>query len=214
MTKHHAPRPVTLDQVGAFSIALLDHVPDYAARRAILLAALDVFNLAPPTHTDPDTPAGDLAAIARRAGAIAAQPGDPADSPTGSGAYIRETYDVPAHRHGHVLIDGHHGVIVGFEGQYLLVQFDGETAWVRAHPTWHVLYLADPAADDRVHLALVYDRGAGRLLREIQVNAADRRRVREELERLAPAEHVEVVVLTGTSRESIQATHSRYWATS
>lgn len=62
-----------------------------------------------------------------------------------SGSYVRAYYQVPAYRGDRVVIDSRPGVITGFNHQYLLVRFDGETDSVPAHPTWRVTYLADPA---------------------------------------------------------------------
>lgn len=66
--------------------------------------------------------------------------GRPHWSTDGAGAYIRHYYKVPAHIDGRVVVDGRPGVVVGFDGAYLLVQFDDSPATRRAHPTWHVDY--------------------------------------------------------------------------
>lgn len=59
------------------------------------------------------------------------------------GEYVRSHYGVPAYRDGriHFAWDGRNGTIVGFDGQYLLVLFDGDTEPSTLHPTWLVEYL-------------------------------------------------------------------------
>jgi hypothetical protein len=57
-----------------------------------------------------------------------------------AGDYVRRYYRVPAHVDGRIVLDGRPGVIVGFDGQYLVVRFDDSPAVRRAHPTWRVDY--------------------------------------------------------------------------
>jgi hypothetical protein len=63
------------------------------------------------------------------------------------GEYIRSRYGVRAHVNVRVSVDyqgRRTGTIVGFDGAYLLVAFDGqETPW-RLHPTWRVDYQNNP----------------------------------------------------------------------
>lgn len=59
----------------------------------------------------------------------------------GSLDYVRSYYRVPANVGGRVTVDGRAGRIIGGDGQYLLVRFDGELWVSRAHPTWRVEYL-------------------------------------------------------------------------
>lgn len=63
------------------------------------------------------------------------------------------------------------------------------------------------------NLLIAYDRRSGRILRETSYDdAQEALRVRLEIEhRSSFGPEVEVVVLSGGTRESIQRTHARYW---
>jgi len=58
-----------------------------------------------------------------------------------AGAYVRSYYQVPAHVGGRVLFQGLPVVIVGFRGQYLLVDLGDGADPASLHPTWRVEYL-------------------------------------------------------------------------
>ena len=66
--------------------------------------------------------------------------------------YIRDCYKVPAKRGGTIRFTNtrgaaQDGVIVGSDGQYLKVSFDGMRP-VKLHPAWNVEYLdAAPVKD-------------------------------------------------------------------
>lgn len=59
--------------------------------------------------------------------------------------YIRKTYGVPARKGGIVIYSGgekpRNGLIVGAEGQYLLVKLGSDKGTYRLHPTWKVEYV-------------------------------------------------------------------------
>jgi len=55
--------------------------------------------------------------------------------------YVRRYYDVPAEAGRRILWDGEPGKIVGADGCYLSVRFDGDPGPVSLHPTWRVDYL-------------------------------------------------------------------------
>jgi hypothetical protein len=59
--------------------------------------------------------------------------------------YIRKMYGVPAKRGGRIEFQYTKpptlGTIVGADGQYLSVRFDGKKHSVNLHPTWEVTYL-------------------------------------------------------------------------
>lgn len=57
--------------------------------------------------------------------------------------YIKEAYGVNAEVGQRVIVDGKPGRIIGFDGAYLRVRFDGETVAVNCHPTWRVTYLPE-----------------------------------------------------------------------
>jgi hypothetical protein len=62
------------------------------------------------------------------------------DTANDNGGYVRNYYKVPAHLQTPVAVDGDPGVIVGFNGAYLMVLFEGAELPVPVHPTWHVEY--------------------------------------------------------------------------
>lgn len=55
--------------------------------------------------------------------------------------YIRDYYGMAAEIGQRVVVDGRLGRIVGFDGAYLRVLFDGAVLPVNCHPTWCVTYL-------------------------------------------------------------------------
>ena len=55
-----------------------------------------------------------------------------------SAAYVRTYYGVDYKRGDRVVVDGRHGVVVSFPGQYVGVRFDGETFTSHCHPTWRM----------------------------------------------------------------------------
>ena len=64
------------------------------------------------------------------------------------GKYVRDYYRVPAYigtRVRYTYQGVREGTITGFDGQYILIKFDGEPAarrrQRRAHPTWEIEYL-------------------------------------------------------------------------
>lgn len=59
---------------------------------------------------------------------------------TDGGEYCRAYYGVPAYPSTRVIADGKPGVITGFDGQYIMVQLDGENHSGKWHPTWHMDY--------------------------------------------------------------------------
>lgn len=60
------------------------------------------------------------------------------------GSYVRTHYQVPAHLGTRIKFRRQPGVVVGFVGQYLLVDLgDGQPEPARLHPTWKVEYLDD-----------------------------------------------------------------------
>lgn len=59
-----------------------------------------------------------------------------------TGAYVRGVYNVPAEIGTRVQVDGRPGAITAFDGQYLMVTFEGETEAVPCHPTYQVQYFA------------------------------------------------------------------------
>jgi hypothetical protein len=67
-----------------------------------------------------------------------------------------------------------------------------------------------------MHLLVVYDRKAGRIVYESeQPSSANGVRARLDAERVfAGRPEVEVVLLSAASREDMQRTHSRYWMAS
>lgn len=56
--------------------------------------------------------------------------------------YIVDTYQVPATKGRRVEVDSKPGIIVGADGQYIVVNFDDKKPNQRAncHPTWRVTY--------------------------------------------------------------------------
>lgn len=59
---------------------------------------------------------------------------------TGSAAYVRDRYGVPAKRGMRVIADGTPGVITGFHGARLRIRLDGQTRPGTWHPTWNIEY--------------------------------------------------------------------------
>lgn len=59
-------------------------------------------------------------------------------------SYIRDTYKVPARWGVRVTIDGEPGRILSARGPYLMVLFDGDRRPLPCHPTWRVVYHAEP----------------------------------------------------------------------
>jgi hypothetical protein len=49
-------------------------------------------------------------------------------------------YDVPARKGRRVEVAGKPGTIIGADGNYLLVRFDGEKNPVNVHPCWRMHY--------------------------------------------------------------------------
>lgn len=63
-------------------------------------------------------------------------------------AYIRDYYQIPAKRGARIRWryyrkgpQADEGTIVGSQGQYLRVRFDGSPRIVSLHPTWEIEYL-------------------------------------------------------------------------
>lgn len=55
--------------------------------------------------------------------------------------YIRKQYNLPFLRcQMRVAMDGKPGQIVGSDGPYLCVRFDGQRPVKRVHPTWQMTY--------------------------------------------------------------------------
>lgn len=55
--------------------------------------------------------------------------------------YIKQYYGLDVEIGQRVLVDGRPGMIVGFNGAYLRVLFDGWSHVVNCHPRWRVIYL-------------------------------------------------------------------------
>lgn len=55
--------------------------------------------------------------------------------------YIRDYYDVPAHKSARILYGDKPGEIQGADGQYLRIKLDGEDVCHSYHPTWNITYL-------------------------------------------------------------------------
>ena len=55
--------------------------------------------------------------------------------------WIRTTRNVPAKLGGLVKFKGKPGTILGTQGQYLIIQLDGEKTKRPYHPTWEMEYL-------------------------------------------------------------------------
>jgi len=55
-----------------------------------------------------------------------------------SAEYVRRYYRVDYKRGERLVVEGRHGLLVSFPGQYLGVRFDGEEHTSICHPTWQV----------------------------------------------------------------------------
>lgn len=55
-----------------------------------------------------------------------------------SATYVREYYGVDYKVGDRLVMDGEHGTLRSFPGQYLGIKFDGETRVSRCHPTWEI----------------------------------------------------------------------------
>ena len=59
--------------------------------------------------------------------------------------YIRETYNVTAHRGGRIRYTGgrepKEGTVTRGSGPHIMVRFDGSLSSVPMHPTWEITYL-------------------------------------------------------------------------
>lgn len=56
-----------------------------------------------------------------------------------SAEYVRAYYQVDYKVGDRLVVDGRHGLLVSFPGQYLGVRFDGDSHTSRCHPTWRVI---------------------------------------------------------------------------
>ena len=63
-------------------------------------------------------------------------------------AYIRGYYGVDVGLGDRVVADGHPGIVVGTEGQYLRVLIDGESSESIWHPTWRMEYVPASGSSD------------------------------------------------------------------